>query len=31
VKAGDRIILDGLQKLGPGAPVAPQPERHARN
>lgn len=23
--AGDRVILDGLQKLGPGAPVAPHP------
>jgi multidrug efflux system membrane fusion protein len=25
LKPGDRVILDGLQKLGPGAPVAPQP------
>ena len=25
LKQGDRVILDGLQKLGPGAPVAPQP------
>jgi membrane fusion protein, multidrug efflux system len=29
LKPGDRVILDGLQKLGPGAPVAPQPERRA--
>jgi multidrug efflux system membrane fusion protein len=27
VKAGDRVILDGLQRLAPGAPVAPQPAR----
>jgi multidrug efflux system membrane fusion protein len=26
LKTGDRVILDGLQKLGPGAPVAPKPE-----
>lgn len=31
LKTGDRVILDGLQKLGPGAPVAPKPEQHARN
>ena len=24
LKAGDRVIVDGLQKLAPGAPVAPQ-------
>jgi len=24
VKAGDRVILDGLQRLAPGAPVVPQ-------
>jgi multidrug efflux system membrane fusion protein len=29
LKTGDRVILDGLQKLGPGAPVAPKPEQHA--
>ena len=28
---GDRVILDGLQKLGPGAPVAPQPAKLASN
>jgi len=27
VKAGDRVILDGLQRLAPGAPVAPEPAR----
>lgn len=27
VKAGDRIILDGLQRLAPGAPVAAQPAK----
>ena len=27
VKAGDRVILDGLQRLAPGAPVVPQPPR----
>ena len=25
LKPGDRLILDGLQKLAPGAPVAPHP------
>jgi multidrug efflux system membrane fusion protein len=25
LKTGDRLILDGLQKLAPGAPVAPRP------
>jgi multidrug efflux system membrane fusion protein len=25
LKPGDQLILDGLQKLGPGAPVAPHP------
>jgi multidrug efflux system membrane fusion protein len=25
LKPGDRLILDGLQKLAPGVPVAPQP------
>jgi len=25
VKAGDRVILDGLQRLAPGAPVAARP------
>ena len=25
LKAGDQLILDGLQKLAPGAPVAPHP------
>jgi multidrug efflux system membrane fusion protein len=29
LKAGDRVILDGLQKLGPGAPVTPQPAKTA--
>jgi multidrug efflux system membrane fusion protein len=29
LKPGDRVILDGLQKLGPGAPVAPKPESHS--
>ena len=28
---GDRVILDGLQKLEPGAPVAPQPAKLASN
>lgn len=27
LKPGDRLILDGLQKLAPGAAVAPQPSR----
>ncbi len=27
VNAGDRVILDGLQRLAPGAPVVPQPPR----
>ena len=27
LKAGDRVILDGLQSLAPGAPVAAQPSR----
>lgn len=27
VKAGDRVILDGLQRLAPGAPVVPQAPR----
>ena len=27
LKAGDRVILDHLQRLAPGAPVAPQMER----
>ncbi len=27
VKAGDRVILDGLQRLAPGAPVAAQPAK----
>lgn len=27
VKAGDRVILDHLQRLAPGAQVAPQPDR----
>jgi multidrug efflux system membrane fusion protein len=31
IKAGDRVILDHLQRLAPGAPVAPQPERTASN
>ncbi len=31
LKAGDRIILDGLQKLGPGAAVAPHAVRTASN
>ncbi len=25
LKAGDRVILDGLLKVGPGAPVKPVP------
>jgi multidrug efflux system membrane fusion protein len=31
LKAGDRIILDGLQKLAPGAPVAPHGIQSASN
>jgi len=31
VKPGDRVILDGLQKLAPGAAVAPQPVKTASN
>ncbi len=31
LKAGDRVILDGLQKLAPGAPVAPHDAQTARN
>lgn len=31
LKAGDRVILDGLQKLAPGAPISPQPLRTAAN
>jgi membrane fusion protein, multidrug efflux system len=31
LKAGDRVILDGLQKLAPGAPVAPHAIQSARN
>jgi multidrug efflux system membrane fusion protein len=31
LKAGDRVILDGLQKLAPGAPVAPHLLQSARN
>ena len=31
VKSGDRVILDGLQKLAPGAAVAPQPVKTASN
>ncbi len=31
LKAGDRVILDGLQKLAPGAPVAPHAVRTASN
>jgi len=31
LKAGDRVILDGLQKLAPGAPVAPHLVQSARN
>jgi multidrug efflux system membrane fusion protein len=28
LKAGDRVILDHLQRLAPGAPIVPQMERH---
>lgn len=31
LKAGDRVILDGLQKLAPGAAVVPQPVETASN
>ena len=31
LKAGDRVILDGLQKLAPGAAVAPRGAQTARN
>jgi multidrug efflux system membrane fusion protein len=31
LKPGDRVILDGLQKLAPGAPVAPEPAKLASN
>jgi len=31
LKAGDRVILDGLQKLAPGAAVAPQSVKTASN
>jgi multidrug efflux system membrane fusion protein len=31
LKPGDRLILDGLQKLAPGAPVAPHGVETARN
>ena len=31
IKAGDRVILDHLQRLAPGAQVAPQPDRTASN
>ncbi|HYS45132.1 MAG TPA: efflux RND transporter periplasmic adaptor subunit [Rhizomicrobium sp.] len=31
LKPGDRVILDGLQKLAPGAAVAPQPVKTAAN
>jgi multidrug efflux system membrane fusion protein len=31
LKSGDRVILDGLQKLAPGAVVAPQPVKTASN
>lgn len=31
LKAGDRVILDGLQKLAPGAVVAPRPVKTAAN
>ncbi len=31
LKSGDRVILDGLQKLAPGAPVAPHGVQAARN
>jgi membrane fusion protein (multidrug efflux system) len=28
LKPGDRVILDGLMTLGPGAPVNPQPAKN---
>lgn len=31
LKPGDRVILDGLQKLAPGAAIAPQPVKTAAN
>ena len=31
LKSGDRVILDGLQKLAPGAVVAPQTVKTASN
>jgi multidrug efflux system membrane fusion protein len=31
LKAGDRVILDGLQKLAPGAAVAPHGVQTASN
>jgi multidrug efflux system membrane fusion protein len=31
LQPGDRLILDGLQKLAPGAPVAPQSLQTAKN
>lgn len=31
LKSGDQVILDGLQKLAPGAVVAPQPVKTAAN
>ncbi|HWB97735.1 MAG TPA: hypothetical protein VG672_13570, partial [Bryobacteraceae bacterium] len=31
LKPGDRVILDGLQKLGPGAPISPEPAKFASN
>jgi membrane fusion protein, multidrug efflux system len=31
LKPGERVILDGLQKLAPGAPVAPHDVQTARN
>jgi membrane fusion protein, multidrug efflux system len=31
LKSGDRVILDGLQKLAPGAPVAPEGVQTASN
>ena len=31
LKDGDRVILDGLQKLAPGAAVAPHGAQTARN
>ena len=31
LKAGDRVILDGLQKLAPGAVVSPNSSQTAKN